>query len=148
MLIRPAVRGFFKLLILEALREEPMHGYEIIKKMESKLGGYAPSPGIVYPTLRCLEIEGLIESQQTGRKRIYKITAKGLEHLMKNEELLTSFSEKHRKFLSFKKMIPDGFFPLIEKLISVSDSLSPEQKEIIRNAFLKLENELRAVLGD
>lgn len=148
MLTKPEVRGFFKLLVLEALREKPLHGYEIMKKVGSRLGDYIPSPGIVYPALRCLEGEGLIASEQAGRRRVYRITERGLEHLRENEGTLTAFLEKHRKFRCFREMIPSGLFSLIERLISVSDSLSQEQREAVRGAFLRLEEEIRAILGD
>ena len=51
--------GEVKYVILRLLKEKPRHGYEIIKELEERSGGrYAPSPGIVYPTLTMLEEMG------------------------------------------------------------------------------------------
>ncbi|MEM2490129.1 MAG: PadR family transcriptional regulator, partial [Candidatus Korarchaeum sp.] len=80
MLPRPAVRGFLRLLILDSLKEEPLHGYEIMRRMSSTLD-YTPSPGIVYPTLQFLEESGLISSELEGRRRIYRITEEWLKYL-------------------------------------------------------------------
>ena len=48
--------GELRLVILQLVAEKPSYGYEIIKAIEERLsGGYAPSPGVVYPTLTLLE---------------------------------------------------------------------------------------------
>jgi hypothetical protein len=45
-----------QLLILALLAEKPAHGYEIIKALSERSGGfYSPSPGMVYPALTYLE---------------------------------------------------------------------------------------------
>src|SRR6202034_3548073 len=51
--------GHLRLVILQLIAEKPSYGYEIIKTLEERLSGaYAPSPGVVYPTLTMLEEEG------------------------------------------------------------------------------------------
>ena len=51
--------GELRLVILQLLSEKPSYGYELIKAIEERLsGGYAPSPGVIYPTLTLLEEEG------------------------------------------------------------------------------------------
>ena len=45
-----------RLLILALLAERPSHGYELIKALEERSGGfYSPSPGMIYPALTYLE---------------------------------------------------------------------------------------------
>ena len=52
-------QGDLRFVILSLLEEKPRHGYEIIKALEERFGGtYAPSPGVVYPTLQLLEDQG------------------------------------------------------------------------------------------
>ena len=71
-------RGDLKYVILSLLAEEPMHGYEIIRRLEAESGGlYSPSPGSVYPTLQMLEDQGYVISEQQEGKRVYRITAEG-----------------------------------------------------------------------
>src|ERR1700679_309419 len=48
--------GDIKLVGLNLLSEQPSYRYQLIKAMEERLsGGYAPSPGVIYPTLTMLE---------------------------------------------------------------------------------------------
>src|SRR6201996_2992580 len=51
--------GELRFVILQLIADKPSYGYEIIKAIEERLAGaYAPSPGVVYPTLTMLEEEG------------------------------------------------------------------------------------------
>lgn len=75
--------GDMRLLMLALLEEQPAHGYELIKQIEERMhGAYAPSPGIVYPTLTLLEELGLAVSEdgEGGRKR-YSVSDAGREFL-------------------------------------------------------------------
>ena len=47
--------GELRLVLLKLIQDEPRHGYDLIKEIEELTGGaYAPSPGVVYPTLSML----------------------------------------------------------------------------------------------
>jgi DNA-binding PadR family transcriptional regulator len=66
-------------LVLHLLSEEPRHGYDVIKAIETLSAGlYSPSPGMIYPLLTLLADQGLIEELpgEEGRRR-YAITAAG-----------------------------------------------------------------------
>src|SRR5262249_6399407 len=69
---RMLAQGDLRLIALALIAEEPRHGYEIIKVLEEKTAGwYAPSPGIVYPTLTYLEEVGYVTAQAEGAKKLY-----------------------------------------------------------------------------
>ena len=72
-------QGDLRFVILKLLSEKPAHGYEIIKAVEERFGGhYAPSPGIVYPTLTLLEELGQVAVAETdGTRKLFAITADG-----------------------------------------------------------------------
>ncbi len=71
-------RGDVKYALLELLQERPMHGYEIMKALEERSGGfYVASAGTIYPTLQLLEDRGLIASDQAESKKVYRITDAG-----------------------------------------------------------------------
>ena len=77
--------GEVRLAILSLLAERPMHGYELMKQMESRSGGvYKASAGTVYPNLQQLEDEGLIKAEMDDNgKRVYAVTDEGkklMEH--------------------------------------------------------------------
>jgi DNA-binding PadR family transcriptional regulator len=72
-------QGELRLALLALIAENPSHGYELIKGIEEMTGGgYAPSPGAVYPTLQLLEDEGAIaEADAEGSKKPYAVTPQG-----------------------------------------------------------------------
>lgn len=72
-------QGDLRLVMLALIADAPSHGYQIIKTLEERTGGvYAPSPGVVYPTLTLLEEQGLIEQAGAdGAKKLYAITDDG-----------------------------------------------------------------------
>lgn len=99
---RMLAQGDLRLLALALIAEQPRHGYEIIKLLEEKTGGwYAPSPGMVYPTLTYLEETGYVTAQAEGSKKLYSITDEGRAYLAQNRDFvdsvldrLTAFGEK------------------------------------------------------
>jgi len=95
--------GDVKLVILKLLSEQPSYGYQLIKTMEQRLsGGYAPSPGVIYPTLTMLEEEGLATATTESNKKVYSVTPEGLEFLAANgtriDELFERLEETGRGF--------------------------------------------------
>ena len=71
-------RGEVRGLILSALRDKPMHGYELIQELEAQSGGrWRPSAGSVYPTLQQLSDEGLVIGEDIEGRRVYTITDAG-----------------------------------------------------------------------
>jgi DNA-binding PadR family transcriptional regulator len=77
-----------RLLLLKLIEEQPRHGYDLIREIEERSGGaYAPSPGVVYPTLTMLDDMELIEEQKSeGAKKQFAVTAAGTAHLVERAE--------------------------------------------------------------
>ncbi|MBX3644008.1 MAG: PadR family transcriptional regulator [Rubrivivax sp.] len=74
-----------QLLLLALLAEQPSHGYELIKALDERSGGwYVPSPGMVYPALTYLEETGHASVEVEGTKKRYSITDEGRAHLDAN----------------------------------------------------------------
>jgi DNA-binding PadR family transcriptional regulator len=75
--------GELRLVLLKLIADQPRHGYDLIRAIEEMThGSYAPSPGVVYPTLTMLEDMGLIEEQQAeGSRKVYAATDEGRAHL-------------------------------------------------------------------
>jgi DNA-binding PadR family transcriptional regulator len=80
--------GELRLVLLKLIADEPRHGYQLIKAIEDLTeGDYAPSPGVVYPTLTMLEDMGLIREQKSkDSKKVFEATDEGRAHLEENEE--------------------------------------------------------------
>jgi DNA-binding PadR family transcriptional regulator len=80
--------GELRLVLLKLIADEPRHGYQLIKAIEDMTGGdYAPSPGVIYPTLTMLEDMGFIAEQKSKEaKKVFEATDEGRAHLEENEE--------------------------------------------------------------
>src|SRR6476469_6368188 len=80
--------GELRLVLLKLIADEPRHGYDLIRAVEELTGGeYAPSPGVVYPTLTMLQDMGLIdEAPGEGARKPFQITDAGRAHLDENKE--------------------------------------------------------------
>src|SRR4051794_19545588 len=92
---RMLAQGDLRLLALALIAEQPRHGYEIIKVLEERTEGwYAPSPGIVYPTLTYLEEAGYVTAQADGAKKLYTITDTGRAHLEENRDFVDAVLER------------------------------------------------------
>lgn len=97
--------GELRLVLLKLIADEPRHGYDLIRAIEDLTGGeYAPSPGVVYPTLTLLQDMGFIEEATGGgARKPFQATDEGREHLEQNavdvEELFERLEEtgSHRR---------------------------------------------------
>ena len=79
--------GDLQLVLLALLAERASHGYELMKALEERSGGfYSPSPGMIYPALTWLEEVGYASVAADGAKKLYSITEAGREHLRQNQE--------------------------------------------------------------
>ncbi|RJF85832.1 PadR family transcriptional regulator [Sphingomonas cavernae] len=80
--------GELRLVLLKLISEQPRHGYDLIREIEERTGGaYAPSPGVIYPTLTLLEDMGLIDEEKSeGAKKLFSITKAGEDHLNERRE--------------------------------------------------------------
>ncbi|MEU4670659.1 PadR family transcriptional regulator [Amycolatopsis sp. NPDC023774] len=71
-------RGDVRAAILTLLAEQPRHGYEIIREIGERSGGFwKPSPGSIYPTLQMLADEGLVVSKDENGKKLFELTDEG-----------------------------------------------------------------------
>jgi DNA-binding PadR family transcriptional regulator len=79
-------QGDLRQLVLALIAEQPRHGYDIIKDIEARFGGgYAPSPGVIYPLLTMLDEQGVVSmSAGEGSKKLYAITPEGEAELREN----------------------------------------------------------------
>lgn len=88
--------GELRLAMLALIAEKPSHGYELIKQIEEMTGGgYAPSPGAVYPTLQLLEDEGAIEEAEAeGAKKPFAATDQGRAELEDRKDEVAALMQR------------------------------------------------------
>ena len=88
--------GELRLVLLKLIADEPRHGYDLIRAIEELTGGdYAPSPGVVYPTLTMLTDMGLIEEAAAeGSRKAFAVTEEGKAHLEENADEVEALFER------------------------------------------------------
>ncbi|BFH72607.1 PadR family transcriptional regulator [Sulfurisphaera javensis] len=134
-------RGALRSLVLSSLAKKPMYVYEIIKNIHSETHGfYKPSPGSIYPVLKSLLKDGLVESFEDNGKRMYKLTEKGIEEFNRikkeREDFFSSNSEIKREIVDV--LFEIGYLIYInrenidsEKLKQINTILQNCKKEVV-----------------
>jgi len=88
--------GELRLVLLKLIADQPRHGYDLIRAIEELTGGqYAPSPGVIYPTLTLLQDMGLIdEAEGEGTRKNFAATDEGREHLEERADEVEALFER------------------------------------------------------
>lgn len=90
-------RGDLKFVILDLLKDQPRHGYDIIREIESRFEGfYTPSAGSVYPILQLLEDMGAVTAVEQEGRKVYTITDEGRRILAERQDTVNAISGRMR----------------------------------------------------
>lgn len=134
-----------ELAILGLLKEGPMHGYELRKRLSTTLGPFwAVSFGSLYPCLKRLRKDGLLRECPGGtrsrRRQGYEITSKGEGFFFDQLEHGGVYdTDRFRMRFAFFRYLPKesriGLLErrkvyLQEKLLEFKDSLHAAQERI------------------
>jgi len=79
------MRGMLRFMIMHLLSKNKMYGSEIANEIAARKGD-KPNPGTLYPTLKYMEKNGLIESSKEMNRKVYRLTPAGKEGLLKAKE--------------------------------------------------------------
>jgi DNA-binding PadR family transcriptional regulator len=148
----PFGKGDLKYVILDLLKEKARYGYDIIRSLEDRSGGfYKPSPGVVYPTLQMLEEMGYASSEEKDGKKVYTITDKGMNFLKEKGDLADEI-RKHMKH----HWNPENFDAIRDLMGEVRRlgryigprirTASPEKISRIRKVVSKAHNEIESII--
>ena len=130
-------RGILRGLALALLSKKPMSGMELIREIEElSMGAWRPSPGTIYPLLRRLEGEGLVESVEKEGRRIYSLTSNG-ERLARNYLFMIPVNTVEEAL-----NIIEAYVDYLYDASSIAP-LSPENRERVRSIARRL-----AALGE
>lgn len=89
------IKNFMDIIILAELRDGPLSGYDVISFIHNKFH-LLVSSGTVYSLLYSLERNGLIEGTWNERKRVYKLTEKGVKTI----ETIMCANDKIKNFIT------------------------------------------------
>ncbi|KJH70918.1 PadR family transcriptional regulator [Aliterella atlantica] len=143
-------RGDIKFILLGLLSERPQHGYESIKELEARRGGFRRlSPGSVYPTLQMLEEGGYLTSEEVEGKRVYTITDSGRQFLSDRQ------SGSRKAYDSFTESKPSELIELRRTLTDVNDAVTqvarsgnPERANRVRDLLAQVKREIYKLLAE
>ena len=139
-----------ELAILGLLKELPLHGYELKKRLNDSLGQFwGVSYGSLYPALRRLQKQGAVEmifpKEEVGRrKNVYRITSKGEEifaELLERAGQDASADDAFSVRLAFFKYLkPETRIRLLERRRAFLDGRSSTLKDSLRRAKETIDN--------
>jgi DNA-binding PadR family transcriptional regulator len=133
-------RGDIKFMLLGLLSERAQHGYELIKELEARRGGFRRiSPGSVYPTLQMLEEGGYLTSEQVDEKRVYTITESGRQFLRDRNQQAHP-GNAHDSFVDSKL---SELIELRQTLTALNEAVT----QIARSGNLEHVNQVRDLLA-
>ncbi len=102
------MRGLLDFVILQLLKDRPMHGYQIISSLRKDFGVYF-GPSTIYPLLSLLEDKGYIAGRwdlnNDRPKKVYTLTPLGLDTLNFTATSLNHIYMKLRN--GFEKLPPN-----------------------------------------
>lgn len=130
-------RGILSIYILHSIKKKSKSGYDLINEIKDKTeGSWIPSKGTIYPLLKNLEKEKLIQINKVEErgKNIFQITNEG-KRLLKN--LKNHKNQMVEKINQFRKLIAEIFDEEVE-IINLSFNI----RKILMNLTPDRRNEL------
>jgi len=157
-----APRGFLRLYIIHRISQQPAHGYDILREIESKTeGSWRPGAGSIYPILKELVEEKYIKAEPSEKsrtsQRVYRITPEGEKYLVQHkgipEKMGKGWGAMRRIIIDLidPENIPTLFANYItgnlqfarELIESKGDAVSPKEvKFMLKEYALNLERQL------
>lgn len=102
----PLLQGTVDLLILQALRHSPLHGYAVSGWIRERTAGVlATEDAALYQALHRLEAKGLIASEwglseNNRRAKYYSLTPSGRRHLRSEVSMWRRYADAMLKVIS------------------------------------------------
>lgn len=145
-----------RLAMLALIAEEPASGYELMRRLDERAGGYYRARAqTVYPFLQQLEDEGLAVAELQDGRRIYRITEAGGRELERRAPEVQDLWRAARGPREWRRRLDAAAADIrdaAERIAwRVSEALSDELsrariarvREILERAVKDLENEFR-----
>ena len=141
-------RGDVRAAVLALLAERPMHGYEMLEELSRRTQGlWRPSPGSVYPTLQQLEDEGLVHSEESDGKRVFRLTDGGkaeVERRGEDQPPPWEVGDESGPFVDLRK----AGFGLVSAVMQVAQTGSAEEVARATAILTEARKRLYAMLAE
>jgi DNA-binding PadR family transcriptional regulator len=126
--LKETQKGYLRIAVLILLSRKPHHGYEIMKEVKERTGGFwRPTAGGIYPILQSLEESGYIEgewdSRQRRKRKTYQITESGRpvlqRALARENQIAESMSDLFREFMKDVLDVKSASMPMMPNPFSI-----------------------------
>jgi DNA-binding PadR family transcriptional regulator len=158
-------RGYLRIAVLALLSRNSRHGYEIMKQIKERTGGFwRPTAGGIYPILQSLEesgyIEGKWDAQRRRKRKTYQITETGRpvlqQALARQSQIADNMGDLFREFMkdvldvksAAKPPVPDFFSVFLEEeKENPEDTVAAleQKRNQIEGGIERLQNELHVI---
>ncbi len=149
-IMEPHQKKGIKLIILDILKNEKLHGYGIAEKIEKIYGIDKPGSGIIYTTLSNLRKKGLIRVCGEGRreKKIYTITERGMDYLKDHGSDLEKAQRMLKNLGEFYRIGGKEALEAVGKTIRVMHALTPEERRRVEDILKDFRYKLEDLTGE
>jgi len=145
-------RGDIKFLLLDLLAEKPRHGYDLIRELETRNGGfYRPSAGSIYPTLQMLEEGGYLTSETVEGKRVYTITEAGRKLLSERSDQRSGREEDFSRMREQRTRLAElrrSAMELGGAVLQAARHSAPQSVEKVEEILNRAKREIYAILAE
>jgi len=140
-------RGILSIYILHSIKKKSKSGYDLINEIKDKTdGSWIPSKGTIYPLLKNMEKEKLIQINKVEErgKNIFQITNEG-KRVLKN--LKKQKNQMVEKINQFRKLIAEIFDEEVE-IINLSFNIRKILVNLTPNKRNELVKNLKKIISD
>jgi len=134
--------GGLRHLVLQLLSSRPRTGMEVIDAITDITAGFwRPSPGSVYPTLKKLVSEGLLECYEEGGRTLYKLSEAGRREIEERMGMMAPPFLRMSRDLGLDSTLEEieAYVDYLEDQARMGVKLEGEVKERLRRVALRLE---------
>ncbi|MDT8358467.1 MAG: PadR family transcriptional regulator [Methanomicrobiaceae archaeon] len=145
-------RGLLAMYILHSLDREPKSGYALLKEIAEKTDGvWVPSKGTLYPLLKALEEEELIEVCRIGKraKQVFEVTPRGKATLKLHR---ADAQESHQRIMLLRNLVREVFGEegtradeIVYAIHRAVRQLPPEKTEAASSILARCQDELERI---
>ena len=162
--LKETQKGYIRIAVLILLSKKPHHGYEIMKEIKERTGGFwRPTAGGIYPILQSLEESAYVEGAWDTRRRrrkTYRITETGSsvlqQALTRQNQIADSMSDLFKEYMKDVLDVKSAARPPVPNLFSAflneeeekpKDTVSVLQRKRgkIENVIENLQKELDVI---
>lgn len=119
--------GELPLVLLVLLDRAPMSGYELMNELARIFGpDYRPSPGSVYPALKALAAEALVETSGTAEPAIHAPTEAGRQVVAARRDDLAAIEHRTGRSLTSDDVVEASLARLRARVTAITGRVAPE----------------------